>query len=123
MAATSRKRRKAVVAAVESMTDEGYAFRVDLRLRPEGRSGALILSLRGLSRLFRRSGRAVGAPGADQGAGLRRRSPRSAARFFELVRPFVFRPGLDAGIVADVRDMKREIDRVAAGQGRRARAT
>ena len=42
----------AIVAALESMTDEGYAFRVDLRLRPEGRSGALILSLEGYRTYF-----------------------------------------------------------------------
>ena len=36
---------KELVAVLEEVTDEGYAFRVDLRLRPEGRMGALILSL------------------------------------------------------------------------------
>jgi len=35
------------VAALEEVTDEGYAFRVDLRLRPEGRMGPVILSLDG----------------------------------------------------------------------------
>ena len=40
------------MAALESVTDEGYVFRVDLRLRPEGRSGALILSLDGYRRYF-----------------------------------------------------------------------
>ena len=34
---------RVIVGALESMTEEGYAFRVDLRLRPEGRMGALIL--------------------------------------------------------------------------------
>src|SRR6185436_5319735 len=39
------------------------------------------------------------------------------ARFFELVRPFVFRPGLDEAIVADVRHMKQEIDRAQRAKG------
>src|SRR5262249_41495459 len=30
-----------VVAIIESVTEDGYVFRVDLRLRPEGRSGAV----------------------------------------------------------------------------------
>src|SRR5437762_379331 len=34
-----------VVARIEEATDEGYAFRVDLRLRPEGRMGAVAMSL------------------------------------------------------------------------------
>jgi glutamate-ammonia-ligase adenylyltransferase len=107
---------KAVVAAVESMTDEGYAFRVDLRLRPEGRSGALILSLEGYrayfadrAELWERQALIKARLSAGDGA--------VAARFFELVRPFVFRPGLDEGIVADVRHMKQEIDRAQRAKG------
>ena len=107
---------KAVVAAVESMTDEGYAFRVDLRLRPEGRSGALILSREGYrayfadrAELWERQALIKARFSAGDGA--------VAARFFELVRPFVFRPGLDEGIVADVRHMKQEIDRAQRAKG------
>ena len=40
-----------------------------------------------------------------------------ADRFFELIRPFVFRPGLDPDIVAAVRGMKRQIDRSLSGKG------
>src|SRR5207245_10336997 len=36
-----------IVALLESVTEEGYAFRVDLRLRPEGRMGPVVLSLDG----------------------------------------------------------------------------
>jgi glutamate-ammonia-ligase adenylyltransferase len=107
---------KAVVAAVESMTDEGYAFRVDLRLRPEGRSGALILSLEGYrayfadrAELWERQALIKARLAAGDGA--------VAARFFQLVWPFVFRPGLDEGIVADVRRMKQEIDRAQRAKG------
>ena len=107
---------KAVVAAVESMTDEGYAFRVDLRLRPEGRSGALILSLEGYrayfadrAELWERQALIKARLAAGDGA--------VAARFFQLVRPFVFRPGLDEAIVADVRRMKQEIDRAQRAKG------
>ncbi len=43
---------RAIVATLESVTEEGHVFRVDLRLRPEGRSGALILSLDGYRAYF-----------------------------------------------------------------------
>jgi len=107
---------KAAVAALESMTDEGYAFRVDLRLRPEGRSGALILSLEGYRAYF-----ADRAELWERQALIKARLSAGdaavAARFFALVRPFVFRPGLDEGIVADVRHMKQEIDRAQRAKG------
>jgi [glutamine synthetase] adenylyltransferase / [glutamine synthetase]-adenylyl-L-tyrosine phosphorylase len=107
---------KAVVAAVESVTDEGYAFRVDLRLRPEGRAGALILSLEGYRAYF-----AERAELWERQALIKARACAGdaavAARFFELTRPFVFRPGLDAGIVDEVRRMKQEIDRAQRAKG------
>jgi len=34
-----------IVSIIEAVTEEGYVFRVDLRLRPEGRLGAVALSL------------------------------------------------------------------------------
>ena len=40
-----------------------------------------------------------------------------AARFFDLVRPFVFRPGLDPEIVAEVRGMKAQIDKSLRAKG------
>ncbi len=107
---------RAIVAAIESVTDEGHAFRVDLRLRPEGRSGALILSLAGYATYFadraelweRQALIKARACAGDDGV---------AARFFDLTRPFVFRPGLDPGIVAEIRGMKREIDRSQRAKG------
>ena len=98
---------RAIVAALESVTEEGHAFRVDLRLRPEGRSGALILSLDGYRRLLRRARRALGAPGPHQGARLRGRCRGGRALLRARRGPFVFRPGLDAGIVDEIRRMKQ----------------
>src|SRR5439155_889256 len=42
-----------LVALLEAITDEGYAFRVDLRLRPEGRMGGIVLSLDGYREYYR----------------------------------------------------------------------
>ncbi len=39
-----------------------------------------------------------------------------AAHFFEAVRPFVYRPGLDPAIVRAVREMKAQIDRALRGK-------
>ena len=78
--------RAASSETLESVTEEGHVFRVDLRLRPEGRVGRARPLARRLPRLPRRAGRAVGAPGAHQGARLRggpsggRALPRAGAR-------------------------------------------
>ena len=43
---------RSIVRSLETVTEEGYVFRVDLRLRPEGRLGALMLSLAGYRAYF-----------------------------------------------------------------------
>ncbi len=108
---------RAIAATLESVTEEGHVFRVDLRLRPEGRSGALILSLEGYRRYY-----------ADRAALWERQAlikarhsagdAAVAARFFELTRPFVYRLGVDAAVAGEIRQMKREIDRSLSARGR-----
>ncbi len=99
-----------LVAFLESVTEEGTAFRIDLRLRPEGRVGALVLSLDAY-----RSYYAERAELWERQALVKARvsagAERVGARFRELVQEVVYRPGQDERIVQAIRGMKREIDR------------
>jgi glutamate-ammonia-ligase adenylyltransferase len=98
-----------LVAFLDAVTEEGAAFRVDLRLRPEGRVGPVVLSLDGYRTYY-----AERAELWERQALLKARlsggDPRVGARFLELARSVVYRPGVDPKIVDAVRDMKREID-------------
>jgi glutamate-ammonia-ligase adenylyltransferase len=100
---------KDLVAFLESVTEEGAAFRVDLRLRPEGRVGPVALSLEGYRVYY-----AERAELWERQALLKARrsagDERVGARFLELAHSVVYRPGVDPTIVGAVRDMKREID-------------
>lgn len=105
-----------IVAAVDSVTEEGHAFRVDLRLRPEGRMGALVLSLDGFrayyaerAELWERQALIKARPCAGD--------ERVGRRFLELIRPYVYQPGLDRGILAEISRMKREIDHSLKAKG------
>ncbi|MGH7349505.1 MAG: bifunctional [glutamate--ammonia ligase]-adenylyl-L-tyrosine phosphorylase/[glutamate--ammonia-ligase] adenylyltransferase, partial [Candidatus Rokuibacteriota bacterium] len=107
---------RSIVDTLESVTEEGHVFRVDLRLRPEGRSGTIILSVGGYRKYF-----ADRAELWERQALIKARVAAGdeavAARFFEAVRPFVYRPGLDPAIVRAVREMKGQIDRALRGKG------
>src|SRR5256712_549972 len=110
---------RGVVAFLEEVTDEGYAFRVDLRLRPEGRMGAVVLSLdryrdyyRDRAELWERQALIKARVAAGD--------LRVGARFMELAREAVYRPGLDARIVPAIRAMKAQIDRTLVEAGRTA---
>jgi glutamate-ammonia-ligase adenylyltransferase len=105
-----------IVAIIEQSTDEGYVFRVDLRLRPEGRSGPVAMSLDGYHRYHRER-----AELWERQALLKARVSAGdaavGARFMALVREVVWRPGIDPQIVKSVRDMKRMIDHSLEGKG------
>jgi [glutamine synthetase] adenylyltransferase / [glutamine synthetase]-adenylyl-L-tyrosine phosphorylase len=105
-----------IVEMIDTPTDEGAVFRVDLRLRPEGRVGAMVLSLDGW-----RAYHAERAELWERQALLKARvcagDETVAAGFRDLVRAVVYRPGVDARIVAAVRGMKREIDRQLEARG------
>jgi glutamate-ammonia-ligase adenylyltransferase len=105
-----------LVAIIESVTDEGYAFRVDLRLRPEGRAGAMALSLDGY-RAYHRDRGELWERQALLKARVAAGDARVGAAFMDFVREVVYRPGIDARILPAIRSMKREIDR---GLARRA---
>jgi glutamate-ammonia-ligase adenylyltransferase len=101
---------------IEGSTDEGYVFRVDLRLRPEGRMGAVVLSLDGYRRYH-----AERAELWERQALLKSRISAGDAevgeRFMALVDEVVWRPGIDSRIVKAVREMKHAIDQSIRGKG------
>ncbi|MEF7615109.1 bifunctional [glutamate--ammonia ligase]-adenylyl-L-tyrosine phosphorylase/[glutamate--ammonia-ligase] adenylyltransferase [Aquincola sp. MAHUQ-54] len=108
-------------------TDDGFVFRVDLMLRPNGNSGPPAVSLAMLEEYFLVQGREwerfawlksrVVAPQAavDSGRALQLR---------DLVTPFVYRRYLDYGVFEGLRQLHRKIreeaQRRAAGRPERA---
>jgi [glutamine synthetase] adenylyltransferase / [glutamine synthetase]-adenylyl-L-tyrosine phosphorylase len=105
-----------VIAIVESMTDEGYAFRVDMRLRPEGRMGAIALSLDGY-RAYHRERAELWERQALLKARVSGGDPDVGARFMDFARDVVYRSGFDERVLPAIRTMKREIDRALSGRG------
>lgn len=90
---------------------EGAAYRVDLRLRPHGRDGALACSLQEATRYYMRS-----AQDWERQALIRSRAAAGSTELFasfkEAVTPFVFRPDVSiSGALESVRLAKQKIDR------------
>lgn len=90
---------------------EGAAYRVDLRLRPHGRDGALACSLPEATRYYEKS-----AQDWERQALIRARAAVGSttlfARFKEAVTPYVFRQDVSVSdALANVRLAKQKIDR------------
>lgn len=90
-------------------TETGFAYRVDLRLRPEGQRGDIALALRGYEMYYESWGRAW------ERAMLLRARPVAGDRqlgdnFMNMIRPFVYRKYLDFSSIDEIKRLKIRID-------------
>ncbi len=92
--------------ALSQVTEHGFVFRVDLRLRPEGSQGPLANSLASAERYYTTFGRTW-----ERGALLRGRPVAGDPAFGEVVvdalRPFVFQRSVDPSIAAEMHGLTR----------------
>lgn len=111
---------------ISEITADGFVFRVDTRLRPNGDSGPLTVSLGMLEQYFFEQGREwerfawlKSRVIADSGlAGPEARS-RDAMSLSEIVTPFVYRRYLDFAAIDAMRDLHRLIRSEADRRDRR----
>ena len=93
-------------ALLSEITEDGYVFRVDLRLRPYGESGPIVASFDMLENYLITQGREWERYAWIKGRVL---TGDRAAELTELVRPFVFRRHLDYSAFASMRDLHRQV--------------
>ncbi|SEK90881.1 bifunctional [glutamate--ammonia ligase]-adenylyl-L-tyrosine phosphorylase/[glutamate--ammonia-ligase] adenylyltransferase [Nitrosovibrio tenuis] len=97
-----------LIASLNEMTPDGYVFRVDMRLRPYGESGPLVMSFAMLEEYFLTQGReweryawiksrAITGPDAE------------ASELMEITRPFIYRKYLDFGAYESMRGLHSQI--------------
>jgi len=104
---------RTLIRLLSEITQDGFAFRVDMRLRPYGESGPLACSLDFLESYLVAQGREW-----ERYAWIKARCLTGTADFQEklrgIVRPFVFRKYLDYGTLAAMRRLHAEVRREVA---------
>ncbi|PIV40586.1 MAG: bifunctional [glutamate--ammonia ligase]-adenylyl-L-tyrosine phosphorylase/[glutamate--ammonia-ligase] adenylyltransferase, partial [Nitrospirae bacterium CG02_land_8_20_14_3_00_44_33] len=90
-------------------TEDGFIYRVDLRLRPEGQRGSIALPVSGYETYYESWGRAW------ERAMLLRARPIAGdstlgSEFMEMIKPFVYRKYLDFSAIDEIRQIKTRID-------------
>ena len=95
--------------AVSQVTADGFVFRVDLGLRPEGKSGDLAISLRAAETYYEYWGQSW-----ERAAWLKARpvagSLELGDRLLAALEPFIYRKYLDYNLIEDMMAMKKKID-------------
>jgi [glutamine synthetase] adenylyltransferase / [glutamine synthetase]-adenylyl-L-tyrosine phosphorylase len=94
------------VAALSEITADGHVFRVDLRLRPYGEGGPLVVSFEMLENYLITQGREW-----ERYAWIKARTLTGdrAGDLMEFVRPFVYRRHLDFSAFASMRELHRQV--------------
>jgi [glutamine synthetase] adenylyltransferase / [glutamine synthetase]-adenylyl-L-tyrosine phosphorylase len=95
--------------ALSLVTEDGFCFRVDLGLRPEGRGGPVVLSLSAALHYYERAGRTWERAAWVKARGVAGDDTLAAALLVGL-EPFLWRRSLDFGAVDALRALKAEID-------------
>ena len=97
-----------LIDLLHPVTVDGFVFRVDMRLRPYGASGPLVMHFGAMQQYFESKGRSW-----ERYALIKARACAGAiARGEELLdalRPFVYRRHLDFGSLESMRDMKARL--------------
>lgn len=97
-----------LIQALDNITVDGFVFRVDMRLRPFGDSGALVASFDAMEDYYQTQGREW-----ERYAMIKARAITGSAKdkqtISDLLRPFIYRRYLDYGMFDSLREMKAMI--------------
>lgn len=107
-----------LIAALEARTREGYAYKIDLRLRPSGNAGPLVTSLDGFRDYHRTSSSAVWERQALVRARVIAGEAELGAEVEAARREFVFGRGLTRAEVGEIAAMRLRIERELGADGR-----
>ncbi len=105
-----------VVRLLSAHTDQGQAYRIDLRLRPEGHRGPLARSLASTLSYYDTLGRTwerqalikIRPVAGDQGLGQ---------AFLQAIEPFVYRKYLSFAEINEIKAIKRRIEKKTTQEG------
>lgn len=105
-----------LIDALDTVTSEGFVYRVDMRLRPYGSEGALVCSFDAMENYYQSQGRdweryaliKARAVAGDKCAG---------AELLTRLRPFVYRRYLDFSAFEALRSMKMQINKQVRRKG------
>ena len=105
-----------LIKVLDNKTADGFVFRVDMRLRPYGSSGALAMSFSAMEQYYQDQGRDW-----ERYAMIKARTIAGdmdeGQKLLTTLRPFTFRRYLDFSAISALRDMKALIQREVKRKG------
>jgi glutamate-ammonia-ligase adenylyltransferase len=92
-------------------TEDGFCYRVDLRLRPQGQRGSLALSIRSYEEYYESWGQLW-----ERAALIRARyiagCTETGDEFLKIINPFIYRKYLGFDAIEEIRRMKSQVEKI-----------
>ncbi|OOF59784.1 bifunctional [glutamate--ammonia ligase]-adenylyl-L-tyrosine phosphorylase/[glutamate--ammonia-ligase] adenylyltransferase [Rodentibacter myodis] len=109
-----------LISALDDFTGDGFVYRTDMRLRPFGESGALVLSFSAMEQYYQDQGRDWERYAMIKGRilGVQDKDPHRQY-LQKMLRPFVYRRYIDFSVIQSLREMKSKIEREVRRRGLR----
>ncbi len=110
-----------LIKSLDTITAEGFVFRVDMRLRPHGESGSLAMSFVGMEDYYQTQGREweryamIKARTVAMAGGEQQEQARKTLR--KMLQPFTYRQYIDFSAIESLREMKGLIARQVQRKG------
>jgi glutamate-ammonia-ligase adenylyltransferase len=101
-----------LIECLDTKTEDGFVFRMDMRLRPFGSEGALVMSFEALESYYQNQGRDWERYAFIKARAVAGDIVQGESLLSEL-RPFVYRRYLDFAMLESLRNMKEQIDKQA----------
>nr|WP_246545626.1 bifunctional [glutamate--ammonia ligase]-adenylyl-L-tyrosine phosphorylase/[glutamate--ammonia-ligase] adenylyltransferase [Pelotalea chapellei] len=95
--------------AISQVTEDGFVFRVDVGLRPEGKSGDMAVSLRSAEVYYESWGQSWERTAMLKGRPVAG-SIDMGEQLLKSLQPFIYRKYLDYNLIEDMKNMKQKID-------------
>ncbi|ABN74063.1 bifunctional [glutamate--ammonia ligase]-adenylyl-L-tyrosine phosphorylase/[glutamate--ammonia-ligase] adenylyltransferase [Actinobacillus pleuropneumoniae] len=101
-----------LIKALDEITLDGFVYRTDMRLRPFGDSGALVLSFAAMEDYYQEQGRDWERYAMIKAKILGEDPQNINHRYLrQMLRPFMYRRYLDFSAIQSLREMKQKISR------------
>ncbi len=105
-----------LIRVLDERTADGIVFRVDMRLRPYGESGLLVLNQDAMEQYYETQGRTW-----ERYAFIKAKciagNIQQGEDFLEAIRPFIYRKYVDFSVLESLREMKLLINRQVVSKG------
>lgn len=106
-----------LIKALDQITEDGFVYRVDMRLRPLGDGGPLVLSFSAMEDYYQEQGRDWERYAMVKAKILGDQQDSYTKELYQMLKPFVYRRYIDFSVLQSLRYMKGMIEREVRRRG------